>query len=214
MVTQPSHDGWPEALAARPVCPRRHLPIPFIAEVGPDGTGHFTILDDDRAQECLAGRLCAMCGAPMGREVALIGDRVSLRPDGYFIEPPVHERCAEIATGGLCPFLSHERVPRRPVPGGVAVVGTERDRLDQVGRTVAKRPVIVAIATEYTAGLVPTDTGAPVPAYWAAGRLIRVRQYEWAGGRLTEVPPPTRAAAPPMARTQPRRLPRSRRHAR
>ena len=48
----------------------------------------------------------------MGREVALIGDVVSLEPGGFYIEPPVHESCGELALGGLCPFLSGERVPR------------------------------------------------------------------------------------------------------
>src|SRR4029077_19473107 len=104
---------WPQALRARPVCPKRQLPIPYIAEIGPGGVGEFTILDNHQAIACLRGRLCAMCGERMDGDVALIGDVVSLKPDGFFIEPPVHERCGEIATGGLCPFLSRERVPRR-----------------------------------------------------------------------------------------------------
>ena len=127
--TDAAHGGavnpgqWPPEVEHLPVCPHRKLPIPFIAEVGADGTGHFTILDNDRALACLKHRLCAMCGLPMGAEIALLGDVASLEPGGFWIEPPVHERCAEIAAGGLCPFVSRERVPRRPPEDGVAIVG-------------------------------------------------------------------------------------------
>ena len=82
MTSQVNPGQWPPEVEHLPVCPRRRLPIPFIAEVGAGGIGHFTILDSDRARECLEGRLCAMCGQPMGAEVALLGDVASLEPDG------------------------------------------------------------------------------------------------------------------------------------
>jgi hypothetical protein len=193
-----------------PVCPHRRLPIPFIAEVGADGTGHFTILDDNRARECLKLRLCAMCGLPMGAEIALLGDAVSLEPGGFWIEPPVHERCAEIAAGGLCPFGSRERVPRRPPEDGVAIVGMGPDELADVGRTIAKRPWVMAITRAYTTGLAISHDGHPVMVY-QAGPIVRVRRYAWdAAGQLAEVlPTPTRTAR--VVRNQPRRRPRSRR---
>ena len=201
---------WPAALAARPVCPRRRLPIPFIAEIGPGGAGEFTILDHQQAMACISGRLCAMCGDRMDGEVALIGDVTSLAPGSFFIEPPVHERCGEIAAGGLCPFLSRERVPRRPVPGDVSLVGATAAELAGVGRGTAKRPVVMAIATGYEPGWVPSDTGSPVLAYRPLG-AVRVRRYAFTGGRLAEaVPEPAR---PPvrLVRHQPRRRPRSKR---
>ena len=202
--------GWPQALADRPVCPHRGLPIPFIAEVRPDGTGEFTVLDNKRAIECMQQRLCAMCGGPMGSEVALIGDRVSQEPDGFFIEPPVHEHCGELAVGGLCPFLSRERVPRRPVQPGTTVVGDRAD-LAGVGRPgKPKRPVIMAVCADYYPGLVPTDTGGEVIAYRPRG-VLRVRRYAYVGDRLAEiVPGPPRPPAR-VIRQQPRRRPRSKR---
>jgi hypothetical protein len=201
--------GWPEALRGRPVCPHRQLPIPFIAEIGPDGTGEFTILDQHQAMACISGRLCAMCGDRMDGEVALIGDVASLEPGSFFIEPPVHERCGELATGGLCPYLSRERVPRRPVPGDVALVGTTAAELAGVGRGTAKRPVIMAIATGYEPGWVPSVTGSPVLAYRPLG-VLRVRHYTYSGGRLTgvvrEFRQPGQVA---VIRSQPRRTTRA-----
>ena len=211
---------WPPEVKHLPVCPHRRLPIPFIAEVGADGTGHFTILDNDRARECLKHRLCAMCGLPMGAEIALLGDAVSLEPGGFWIEPPVHERCAEIAAAGLCPFVSRERVPRRPPEDGVAIVGMGPAELAGVGRSIPKRPWVMAItesysvglaiARTYTTGLVISHGGHPVMVY-QADAIVRVRRYAWdAAGKLAEVlPAPTRAVR--VVRNQPRRRPRSRR---
>ena len=210
MTSQVNPGQWPPEVKHLPVCPHRRLPIPFIAEVGADGVGHFTILDNDRARECLRHRLCAMCGLPMGAEIALLGDVASLEPGGFWIEPPVHERCAEIAASGLCPFVSRERVPRRPPEDGVAIVGMGPDELADVGRSIPKRPCVMAIAESYTAALTLSHVGAPVMVY-LAGPIVRVRRYAWdADGRLAEVlPAPTRAYR--VVRNQPRRRPRSRR---
>ena len=210
MTSQVNPGQWPSEVEHLPVCPHRRLPIPFIAEVGADGVGHFTILDNKRARDCLEHRLCAMCGLPMGAEIALLGDVASLRPGGFWIEPPVYERCAEIAADGLCPFVSRERVPRRSPEDGVAIVGMGPDELADVGRSIPKRPCVMAIAESYTAGLTLSHVGTPVMVY-RAGPIIRVRRYTWdADGKLAEVLP-----APPQAvrvvRNQPRRRPRSRR---
>ena len=198
---------FPPEVAHLPVCPHRALPIPYIAERGADGVGHFTILDDDRAAECLENRLCAMCGRPMGDEVALLGDVASLVPGGFWIEPPVGERCAEIAIAGLCPFVSRQRVPRHDHGGdpSIALVGGGTEHLAEVGRSIAKRPWAMAIARTYTPAYVPSHTGTPVLVYQAA-RIERVRRYRWGpDGRLAEIIPV------PLVRIQPRRRPRSKR---
>jgi hypothetical protein len=201
---------WPAEVAHRPVCPKRDLPIPFINEVAPDGTGMFTILDDRQATKCLRGRLCAVCGRRMGAEVALVGDVVSLEPDGYFIEAPVHERCADLAILGedpgdprsaLCPYLSREQVPRRAHDDPtVAMVGVTPADLAEVGRSIAKRPVLVAIAASYGPVLVASTGGSPVLVY-QAGPVIRVRLFGYdRRGRAVEVQPPAwLIPAPPPA---------------
>lgn len=196
-MTRPAHE-WPPEIAHLPVCPKRKLPIPFINEIRPDGTGAFAILDEAKARLCLAGRLCAMCGLPMGWWVAFLGDQASLKPGGAFIEPPVHERCAEIAAvagypdgRGACPFITGEGVPRRPLEDDVAVLSTPED-LAGVARTAAKRPWYLAVVHDYSAAWAPGHHGALVRVY-RAGRPRRVRRFDYAGGRLAEVTEPAPA---------------------
>jgi hypothetical protein len=195
------------------VCSHRHLPIPYRAEVGADGTGHFTILDDDRKRECLEQRLCAMCGLHMDAEVAFLGDAASLDPGAYWIEPPVHERCAEIAAAGLCPFVSRERVPRRPPDDDVALVGMTPDQLADVGRSVPKRPFVMAVAQSYAPALALAHDNSVTMVYQAR-QVVRVRRYAWdSNGLLAEVPPASSQSSR-AARDQPRRRTRSQRRGR
>jgi hypothetical protein len=202
---------WPAEIAHLPVCPKRGLPIPYIAEIAPDGTANFTILDHDRARECLERRLCAMCGRPMDGPVALLGDEVSLLPGGMFIEPPVHERCGEIALvddgprgwdRGVCPFLAGELVPRRPPDDNVAIIGMTAGELTEIGRTVAKRPMIMAITGTYRPVMAPSSDGRSAVMVYQPGPVERVRRFFYGpGGCLAEVP----ARAPVRVVRTPRR---------
>ncbi|HXC84256.1 MAG TPA: hypothetical protein VNV62_20595 [Trebonia sp.] len=178
----------PPEIRHLPIDPRRKLPIPYLVE-RPNGVANFGVLDPRRAQTCYAKRLCAMCGRVMGKEVALYGDEVSLAPppDGFFIEAPVHERCIEIALGGLCPFISSETYPRRAQRDPQVMVLGDRDRLPEIGRTVAKRPAVVAIAERYQMVMMVTDTGM-MPVY-ITPEILRVRRYGWVDGAATEVIP-------------------------
>jgi hypothetical protein len=198
----------PPELRHMPVDPKRQLPIPYIVERGPDGIANFGVLDPRRAAECYEHRLCAMCALVMGAEVALYGDVTSLKPDGFYIEAPVHERCAEIALGGLCPFISLAAYPRRRMDDPQVAVLGDRDALREVGRTVAKRPSILAIAHRYQMALMMTEDGS-MPVYLASD-VIRVRHYAWIGGEAREAGPAT-APRRTTRGPQPRRLPRSKR---
>jgi hypothetical protein len=84
------------------------------------------------------------------------------------------------------------------------------DELADVGRSIPKRPCVMAIAESYTAGLTLSHVGTLVMVY-RAGPIVRVRRYAWdADGKLAEVlPAPTRVVR--VIRNQPRRRPRSRR---
>ena len=223
-------DELPPELAHMPWDERRQLPIPHIVE-RPGGIANFGVLDPRRARECYAGRLCAMCGLRMGAEVVLYGDEVSLEPDGFYIEAPIHERCAEIAltwppppdtTGGLCPFISRERWPRRRQDDPqVAVIG-DREMLPTIGRTVPKRPSVLAIVNAYQMAVMITDDGQ-MPVYLAPD-VLRVRRFGWVDGFAREVTHgrvvmhsagemhaevPEREVT--IVRVQPRRLSRSKR---
>jgi hypothetical protein len=205
-------NDWPPEVRHLPVDERWKLPVPYIVE-RPGGVPNFGVLDPRIARECYAGRLCAMCGLKMGAEVALYGDVVSLEPDGFYIEAPIHERCAEIALGGLCPFISRENYRRRRVGDDptIAIVG-DRDHLPEVGRSIAKRPSILAIANDYEMAMMVTDNGGLMPVYLAPV-VVRVRRFGWVDGRACEVlpgpPEPQRRVT--VVRAQPRRRPRSKR---
>ena len=201
----------PPEIRHMPIDPRRNLPIPFINE-RIDGVANFAVLDPRRAAVCYSKRLCAMCGLKMGAEVALYGDVVSLEPDGFYIEAPVHERCMVIALGGLCPFISSETYPRRRADDPEVAVLGDREKLRQVGRTIAKRPAIVVIARRYQMANLVTPDGM-MPVYLVpASEVVRVRRFAWVDGRAREVladepvPEPRR-----VVRVQPRRQPRRKR---
>jgi hypothetical protein len=176
---------WPEEVRHLPVDPRRNLPIPFIVEqFGGRKPANFGILDYRRSRFCYERRLCAMCGKRMTGDVALYGDVASLAPDGVFMEAPVHERCIEIAIGGLCPFLHDESWPRRRIADDSVTLAADRELMHQIGRTIAKRPAVVAIAAEYVLMNMLTDTGV-MPVY-RAPRIKLVRFFTWQDGVAAE----------------------------
>ncbi len=198
----------PPEIEHLPVDSRWQLPVPYIVE-RPGGVPNFGVLDPRRAQECYALRLCAMCGLPMGAEVALYGDVVSLEPGGFFIEAPIHERCAEIALGGLCPFISREHYRRRRIDDPQVAVLGDREQLHEVGREIAKRPSIIAIANTYRMVIMVTGQGS-MPVYVIHG-AVRVRRYAWVDGAACEVPPPEPEPEPQRRVTTARVQPRHRR---
>jgi hypothetical protein len=206
--------AWPPEISHLPVDWRRQLPVPYIVE-RPGGVPNFGVLDPNRAAECYEFRLCAMCGLVMGEEVALYGDVVSLEPDGFYIEAPTHERCMEIALGGLCPFISQERYPRRRQDDPQVAVLGDRETLRHVGRSIAKRPSIVAIARQYRMAMMLHPDGQ-MPVYLAPD-VVRVRRYGWVDGLAAEVLPGAARPARPeqqrvtVVRKQPRNLPRAKR---
>jgi hypothetical protein len=199
----------PPEIRHMPIDPSWNLPIPYIVEIL-QGKANFGILDPFKARECYERRLCAMCALPMGEEVALYGDVVSLEPDGFFIEAPTHERCMEIALGGVCPFISRQNYRRRRVDDPDVVVLGGRDHLPQVGREIPKRPSIVAIARSYQMVMMVTDDGT-MPVY-TAPKVERVRRYAWVDGVAREVlslPVPERQVT--VVRTQRHRPPKAKR---
>jgi len=175
---------WPEEIRHMPIDPRRNLPIPFIVEQPRGQPANFGILDYGRARFCYERRRCAMCGKRMNHDVALLGDVASLSPDGAFMEAPVHERCIELAIGGLCPYLHEETYPRRRILDSDVVTAADAGELWKRGRTIPKRPTVVAIAADYAMATLITDTGN-MPIYQALGP-IKVRFFTWQDGVAAE----------------------------
>jgi hypothetical protein len=102
----------------------------------------------------------------------------------------------------VCPYLSGELVPRRPHDEpDIAIVGTTAAELAQVGRTVPKRPLVMAITRTYSTALYPAQVGDVVRVY-KSGPPVRVRRFEYADGRLAEVTPSPPACPVRAVRTQ------------
>lgn len=93
----------PAALAARPVDPRRNLPIPFSSET-PDGGHDFTLVTDIQVIRCIREKLCALCGTPLGYWISFLGGPNAYRARTY-TDPPGHPDCMEWAVT-LCPFIA------------------------------------------------------------------------------------------------------------
>lgn len=99
-------------LAARPVDPRRRLPIPHAQLLHPDGTANFAVINAEVAIADADARLCGLCGQPIGYWVAFIAGQSSAQQRA-FLDPPMDVECARDALR-LCPHLARQRVPRRP----------------------------------------------------------------------------------------------------
>jgi hypothetical protein len=176
---------WPEEVRHLPIDTRRNLPIPFIVEqFGGRKPANFGVLDYRRARFCWERRVCAMCGKRMTGDVALYGDVASIAPDGLFIEAPVHERCIEIAIGGLCPFLHDESWPRRRIIDNDVMMAADREFIHTVGRTQAKRPAVVVTAADYQMVNLVLDDGM-MPAY-RVPKVKLVRFFTWQDGVAAE----------------------------
>jgi hypothetical protein len=161
-------------LAARPVDPRRGLPIPYVNEHD-DGSVNFAVINGGRVLDCARRHLCGLCGQPHDYWLAFIGG-----PGGFhqrvFTDPPGHVDCM-CAALDRCAYLAVERHRRRGLTETTAAPGfTDMEKA---------QPVILAVTRAYTTGLV----GAPpallfLPAPWKSAT-----RFDYIDGRLTEIGP-------------------------
>jgi hypothetical protein len=117
-------ENVPARLQHRPRDHRGYV-IPFVTHLDQNGEAQFKIISDERAKRCLDHRLCALCGAPMGRHIFFIGGDLCVA-NGIFYDPPMHRDCAEYALR-TCPHIVHApgklgRVPQ-PKTVGAPVLG-------------------------------------------------------------------------------------------
>lgn len=104
----PDLSSLPDRLAARPVDPRNHLPIPFVNDTG-DGAD-FAVIQAPRTLLCAEKHLCGICGQRLTYWIAFLGGPQSAEA-GTYSDPPMHEECAEASTV-LCPHIAR-RAPHR-----------------------------------------------------------------------------------------------------
>lgn len=97
----------------------RGLPVPFtiLWREGKDRPS-FDSLDSDRVVKALRESLCAICGRRFtsSKRVWAGGYHDPLPDDTWFLDPPMHQECAEYAIAA-CPYLAGERV-RDGTPDG------------------------------------------------------------------------------------------------
>jgi hypothetical protein len=182
MVTMGEPSEWPDALAGLPICPVRKLPVPFSAEREETGRAIFTALDPVRKDQIIRYRLCGVCGSPLGYWFVFLGDEVSAVPGGIYVDPPMHEECA-LAAIEVCPYIQHERVPRRPVTPDDVMIAPPGS-FDG-----PKRPWVMAVTRDFK--MVPHRAwgGGPVTLVYRPARIVRTRRFEYREGRLAEVTP-------------------------
>jgi len=176
-------ETWAPVTRHLPVDPKRGLPVPFITAWNDDGTADWRGLDPERQALALRGRLCALCGKTMYAWLAFLGDAVSTGPGGGYVEPPLHEACAEVTVAGMCPFVSRERVPWQPT-GDKDVLLCPAEKV----YTGPKRDWVIAIVKSYAPELRPGHGAAAETLVYIPGKIFRTRRFTYAGDVLTEVP--------------------------
>lgn len=113
---RPGLPEMPEQLRALPV--ERGYPVPwFVARI--HGQYDFRIADQRKFVLAVKGRLCWICGQPLGVEFTFpIGPMCAI--NRTTAEPPSHDECAEWSAR-VCPFLIQKEAKRREAgrPDGI-----------------------------------------------------------------------------------------------
>lgn len=106
----------PQALAARPIDPRRGVPTPVMnMRVNSDTNVEepdFTTINGDAVYRCGTDRLCGICGTQLGYWIAFVGGEQSAANRNYS-DPAFHPECATAAMQ-LCPYIAVQRHRRAP----------------------------------------------------------------------------------------------------
>jgi hypothetical protein len=137
----PDRTDAPAGLLARPWFQGK--PVPYTVLIREDGTPDFAVREPSVVQKVIEGRLCNLCGLPLGRAVAFLGDEEAVL-DQDFGEPPAHIDCSEFALKA-CPFLSGARRVRANLEGRV-----QRWRRDDA-RPARWSPWSVVVTRDYRA---------------------------------------------------------------
>ncbi|GAA1370357.1 hypothetical protein [Catellatospora chokoriensis] len=165
----------PAALAARPVEPRRGLPIPYVSEH--DGRVDFAMLNGQRVLDCAQRRLCGQCGTPLDYWIAFVGGPAAYRQRTYS-DPPGHPACMRAAVD-LCPYLAIERHQRRRSDGGDVPCGF----------TVAQLRQVVLATTRGYRWSFDSDTGSERAVVFTPAPFKNAVRFEYRDGVLAELGP-------------------------
>jgi hypothetical protein len=124
----------PARLALRPRA--RGFVVPWFVAQDEQGNWDFRVADGRKLVQAIRGKLCWMCGAPLGRyQVFIVGPMCAINRTSS--EPPSHRECAEYAAA-VCPFLTQREHRRRTdhLPEG---------RVEPGGITIARQPGVTLL---------------------------------------------------------------------
>lgn len=144
---RPDLPKMPVAIRMLPV--ERGFPIPwFVAKI--DGMYDFRVVDTPKIAQAVKGKLCWICGQPIGRVFAfVIGPMCAINRIGS--EPPMHRACAEWSARA-CPFLTQRQGRRREgaLPDGL---------VEPAGNMIMRQPGVALIWITDSYKVVPEGRG-------------------------------------------------------
>lgn len=172
----------PAGLAARPVDPKRGLPIPLMNMRPADpydidgecDTADFTAIWAPTVIRCGRMRLCGICGNDLGYRFAFIGGPKSAAARSYN-DPAFCLDCADAAMT-LCPHIAighHQRAPEHRMAAETTTpAGFDADRTDEW---------VMGITRDYK--MTPTRGGI----IFKAAPFVSTRRFAYVNRTLTEV---------------------------
>jgi hypothetical protein len=95
----------PERMASLPR-DRRGLPIPVVVARDREGLPQFAVNDSLVSRQCVARKLCPICGQRLTKELWFAGGPGSaFHPGGAYFDPAMHHECMAFALQS-CPYLA------------------------------------------------------------------------------------------------------------
>ena len=124
----------PDRIARLPVS-AKGFPIPwFVATI--EGVPDFRVIGRGKMQQAWRQKLCWVCGAPLGRNLAMTLGPMCL-VNRTISEPPAHKECA-VYSCLACPFLSNPAMRRHEA-------GLPEDRVEAPGFGIKRNPGAMAV---------------------------------------------------------------------
>lgn len=164
----------PPAIALLPR-DRRGYPIPYSADIKPDGTPDFTTIDMMKWLKACQFRLCGICGKSVHGRLFFIGGP-RLVKNRYSFDHPMHEECAHYALQ-VCPFLSMTRAhyqKLRESPDHKLMKTSSRDKPDIFALAKARSYTLEKISGDMLLHASPWES----ITWWKEGKEVSPNDTE------------------------------------
>lgn len=161
---RPELDALPARIATLPIDDRGY-PVPwFVAWV--NGTPEFRAADRDKWVLAINKKLCWVCGAQLGANMAFVaGPMCGLNRTSA--EPPCHLECAEWSARN-CPFLARPHMVRRED----GTLNTEILKEQSAGNAIPRNPGVALVWVTRSYSLFNDGNGGYLIRMGPAERMI------------------------------------------